>query len=229
MKRRHGRSKRRTKKYKKAHKLATIGTVKRLLHADIEKKWIATTSAPAPTSAAVSRTLINGMQQGDTRLLRTGNQIKMHSYELRAWFQAAGGIPDGCYVRCVVMLDTQSDAAVPTNAQMFSDGTVANQVFSPRNPDYLRRYKFLFDRTYRLNTLAGTVFTVATGVYTTFSEEQKFIHIKLNLKDKLVQYNDTNAGDQSDIIKNSLWQFWFCDIGTAPVMNQFQVFKFIDA
>lgn len=229
MKRRYGvRSKKRTTKRRKC-KMATLCAVKKLISADVEKKWASFQATPAPTNAAPVNYVLNNLVQGDSRNTRTGNQTHFQHVHIKAWIQASLGIPDGQMVRVMLFWDKQADGAAPTFAQLFADPTLANNYMSPRNPDYLRRYIVLRDKTFIFNTLCATATTPATGLATVFSQQQHVLNWSVNLKNKRVQYNDVGGGTVADIIGPSLYLFWMTDIGTAPLIDQMITTQFTDA
>ncbi len=130
--------------------------------------------------------------QGDDDTDRNGIQITMRKLEIR--LIVSRGNADCCF-RTIILLDRQSNGAIPTNDDVLQiTATDPQQVVSPLNNDNKKRFRVLSDRTR----------TLVDGN----SNERCFaVHHKLSTK---VRFDGAGTGI-ADVVSGMLWLFMFTD------------------
>jgi len=158
---------------------------------------------------------------------RIGRKVKMMKVKVRGSVQAPsqsaqGGGDTSTRVRLVLVMDTQTNAASMTGAQLFNDAGTANTTLSAfQNPNNFGRFKVLKDKWITLAdpNMAGsptTMDVIQGGLNRPFNFSYKFE------KPVVVNFNATNGGTVADIIDNSL--HIFCGIESAaltPTLNYY--------
>jgi len=207
---------RRTVKARKARKVARVGTVKRMISRSEETKWKHVTNQPVRSGWDGPPNIIkfNEIGKGVDRTNRDGNVIFMKSLELYVTI-AANSDPRGVNrCRLLVFLDKQANGADPNLKTLFAgyDGSTAfdpSTMMTPLNKDYFgKRYKLLRDRLLVVGQEGGAA---------DYSNERTF-RMNIPLKGVRVQYANTNTGEITDIIKNSLIAVAISDeqVGNQP-------------
>lgn len=143
------------------------------------------------------RILLNGCSTGDAITNRDGNKIAMTDLLLRLAMQRHGNDTNGLYLRVVVFYDRKPNATAPTAVQLFNADANNQDVLHPLNRAYRGRFAILYDNFVDLDE---------NTFYTTLK-----IYLKLTRVAK-VFYNNTDAGDITDIEKGSLY-LWVCGAG----------------
>lgn len=155
------------------------------------------------TSATGLITLLNGCVQGDTNLTRDGNEIVMTSIQWRVQYISDTDLLTSSFVRHLIIVDRQPNGAAPTLAQVLDSSVITNQLHSPYNEDFQKRFKILHDAVYELQPKVVAGFTVGTGVTTSVLTDRCYESGKRQLN-RMVKYNG-NAGTVADIQTNSLY------------------------
>lgn len=134
----------------------------------------------------------------------TIRKVKIHG-RLNVAAQIAQGTADSsCIVRLALVLDTQTNSAQMTGAQLFNDAlgpTSTLQAF--QNPNNFGRFRVLKDKQFSFSNMniAGSP-TGADLVQSGMNKHFKFSYVfPQGLK---VRFNNTNGGNVADIIDNSL-------------------------
>lgn len=184
-----------------------VQLVKQLVNTEFDYKDTAATVNPAAAGALV---LLNGLTQGDTASSRTGNSIRMKSYDMR-WFVNNNSSAGQTEVRVMLVLDKQSNGVTPS----VTDILATNTVVSPRNLDNRKRFKVIMDRNYAIST-AGP------------SSRYDSAHFK-NIQTHVAYYNSSNAGTVADISTNALYLLYLSDQATnTPGLQYYFRLRFID-
>ena len=149
----------------------------------------------------------------------TIRKVKVHG-RLHVAAQIAQGTGDSsCVVRVALVLDTQTNAAQMTGAQLFNDALgPLSTLQSFQNPNNFGRFRVLKDKQFSFTNMniAGSPTTadlVQSGMNKPFKMSYVFPQ---GLK---VRFNNTNGGNVADIIDNSLHMVAATDNGAlAPAI-----------
>lgn len=164
--------------------LAIAKSVKRLLNVEIKNHDVQLTGSAITDSATI--TPLSNLVRGDTTGTRDGSQIKMVGLTLNFTLQQHGSA-GATFVRIMIVLDKQTNQLLYNIGDLLQDGTIADNIVSPRNLDNKKRFAVWYDRVFQLN--AGGVRTASIKKY--FKKEVMFRY-------------DENVGDITDLTQNSL-------------------------
>jgi len=141
---------------------------------------------------------------------RVGRKVRMMKVKVRGQFiiptQAAQAAGDASTtIRLALVMDTQTNAAAMTAAQLFNDsaGGANATIDSFQNPNNFGRFRVLKDKSIAISdlNLAGSP-TAADVIQAGKSVNFKITHtFKVPVE---VHFNATNGGTVADIIDNSL-------------------------
>lgn len=138
--------------------------------------------------------LCNGVVQGNTRITRIGQFIKMNHLEVSMYMTAnATSVKNA--IRVIFLLDMQQDGDNLTAANVV-DGLAIESLYET---DYQGRYKILYDKA----------FVVVQGAMNATLLQKE----NLTLVNK-VNYGLGNAGTYADIVKYGLWIMVISDQAT---------------
>lgn len=233
--RRYGKRKRYTGKRKRSFKKtrkAFTGRVRRIVNRMEETKFITAYAGFNPTSAVPTIAAYNTMAKGTNRFERLGNRISLTELQFSFRATAAPTIVAGTMLRVIVFYDKQANSVglIPTTTLggLFLDPTIANWYFALRDPNTMRRFRAIYDRSFRIEANLAT--NVVAGATTTESSFQVFRRLRLKLKNRLTQFNDNNAALPTDIISPVLYVAMFTDApGAGVIVNTEAMIKFKDA
>lgn len=134
----------------------------------------------------------------------TIRKVKIHGRLHVAPQIAQTGADSSCVVRVVLVLDTQTNSAQMTGAQLFNDAIGAlSTLQSFQNPNNFGRFRVLKDKQFSFTNMniAGSP-TSGDVVQSGMNKPFKFSYVfPQGLK---VRFNNTNGGTVADIIDNSL-------------------------
>lgn len=223
-KRRYGGFKRRSFKKRRFSKKRSVARIaKRVVMRNQKTDWIFWSSILRPDNQATGNgpegVVFNALVQGTTRSTRLGNQIHARYLAINLSISDNSAVP--VRLRHIVLRDTMPDGNPVLYDELFADGgTPNNWVYSLFNQDYARRYKILHDSLMTLQTLGGATDTA----------QIKFKKIRLRLNFK-TQYLDSDEGDVSDILKNTLAYIVCTDQGPAnrPIVGLQAIFTYKNA
>lgn len=223
-KRRYGGFKRRSFKKRRFSKKRSVARIaKRVVMRNQKTDWIFWSSILRPDNQATANgpegVVFNALVQGTTRSTRLGNQIHARYLAINLSISDNSAVP--VRLRHIVLRDTMPDGNPVLYDELFADGgTPNNWVYSLFNQDYARRYKILHDSLMTLQTLGGATDTA----------QIKFKKIRLRLNFK-TQYLDSDEGDVSDILKNTLAYIVCTDQGPAnrPIVGLQAIFTYKNA
>jgi len=141
---------------------------------------------------------LHEIAQGDTASTRDGQMITIKSIHLRLAWDISGNNASGCFVRCVIVQDTQQVGdTTPATLDVFQANTWNSTYAYPNN---VKRFKILWDKTFQTDPKAiawnGTAnYNLDTAVF-----KNKWVFPKI----KNIYYNGTGA---LDIQKNGIFIF----------------------
>lgn len=163
----------------------------------------------------------NTVPRGDDEDERTGDNISATSLSYRHIINTQGGNDDSITVRFILFWDSQANQLAPVISpaaanQMLDTTVVTDQILSPYNSDYQKRFKILVDRTI-------TVTPTITGAAASRTLQGK---VSLN---RVVKYVNANAGSFTEVASNSLWWYIVSDNNVQPpAVTQSSRFRFRD-
>lgn len=109
-----------------------------------------------------------------------------------------------CKIRLALVMDTQTNSAQMTAAQLYNDaGAASTTIHSFQNPNNFGRFRVLKEKVFTISDLNMVGSPTAADV----AQTGKVIPFKFNHKFKKpvkVRFNATNGGTVADIIDNSL-------------------------
>lgn len=224
------RFKRGTVKRKRARKVATLGSVRRLISASTESKWRSFDFTTPVDNVTASVDTVNIMAQGDSRTTRTGNRIENVGLRCALTIEPSGAAQQATRVRVMLVMDKQPNGVGIIGGDLFPTGTAAaNRFYAPYNLNTVpRRYKILWDKLFLLRQ--GVAGATAAGMLTQFAQQPIYMRKSFKLKSK-TKYNDGNAGTIADVITpNISWVLISSQgAGQAPLVSIHYDFIFKDA
>lgn len=167
------------------------------------------------TSLAVANTpvltLLTNLAQGDTAITRDGAHAKFVSIRWNYFISSHASALFTC-IRCMVVMDKQTNEAAFTAADLLNDVTSSDSIVSDRQRDHLKRFTVLYDKVHTLSPSSPAVIN-------------RRWYKKLNLP---VQY-DGAAGDVTDLTQKSLWLVFFSNQSTnTPLITFDCTLRYID-
>lgn len=178
---------------------------------NVEYKLLEHKSAAQSVNNAGTFVLMNGSQKGDDYNSRDGRQIRIKSF----YFNAKVTIhPSAVHTvfRVMLLIDTQPTGVAPILSQILRVGTVAN-ILCMRNLDNRKRFSILRDFRINLNQ----------------DYPEKYIKVFRRLDMKTI-YDDSNAGDITDISSNALYMLFISEevADNFPTIEHVARVRFID-
>jgi len=162
--------------------------------------------------------LLNPCAQGTTTITRSGRKIMMTSL-LYNWTLGYAATTGGSSpLRLVIVYDKQANGVAPTAAQVFA----ADQIDSPMNLDFSKRFKVLVDHKHDGLSLNGNESAFISG-FRDFT--------KSKAGGLPVEFKNTSAGDITDIQTGSVYSFVYSNGGfttAAPTQALFTRIRFTD-
>lgn len=181
------------------------------LQSDVELKYTDTyTTSDISTTATLI--LLNSTVRGAEQDQRIGNMIRGTSLQWRG--HVSTDIVDSGLVairyRILIFWDRQANAAAPLlfgnsgSASLLDTTTVTDATLAPYNHNNVARYKILYDKPFLLEPKVVGDMDPATGTTTYYGQIVKHFNGHLNLSRK-IRYDESNNGDITDIVTNSLY------------------------
>ncbi len=182
-----------------------LGYLRRFINTELHFNDVTASTTSTTTPALV---LLNGLSLGDTASTRTGQSIKMDRLDFR--FQLAVNATSIVnFVRVLVILDKQTNAAAPTAADLL----VASTPLSPYTFGSQNRFVCLYDEVFALSTYGPGALTIASSL----GANQHVI------------YNTGNTGTVADIVSNSLYMMHLSDqVANPPALSYYSRVWFVD-
>lgn len=152
-----------------------------------EKKYIDFSNNAFTIPITGTMILLNPLIQGTTATTRIGNQVRCKNVLMR-FNLTLDSNATRTYIRCMLLWDRQPNGALPGLDDILETvGTGGMVVNSPLERDFAFRFKLLRDKRYTVYTDKPIVFV------------KWFIRLG-----RRIRYDDSNAGDITDIATNSL-------------------------
>lgn len=166
------------------------------------------TSANSAISTSPNFQLLNGLARGDDSTDRDGRQVRIKSLQSNFLFTQHASATS-TIVRCIFFIDKDANGATPNMTDVFEAATIN----APRELDNRKRFVILKDWTVTLTSSGQTI------------KRQKVFK---NLDMKTV-YDDSTAGDITDISSNSLFLLLLSNEATnTPTVNSYVRIRFVD-
>ncbi len=151
------------------------------------------------------------MAQGDTANTREGNSIKLTKCILNGNIIQHSSATNSI-VRLMLVWDAQANGAAPAIADILEDSTATDNIISPYNVPFKKRFFVLWDKVFPLTANGGGV---------------KAYHKVVNLNHH-VRYNG-NAGTVADLTSGNLAFIHFSNEPTnTPSLTHWERIRFID-
>lgn len=185
-----------------------------------EPKYVTGSSA---TTSLVNSTpinvLLNGMQQGDTNILRDGNRVKWNNIEMRILIEGLAAHVFAQPVRFMLVRKIPSKGATITLSNLISDASPDFlDIYNVTSIDFKATYKVYFDKTFVIGPESAD-YTSATGNAPGGLKGKYCLTIRKNLGGFVTDYGLGNAGTVADIDTNGLHFIAFTDNATADAIG----------
>lgn len=172
----------------------------------------------AATVAGVTEFLLP-LGQGDTNILRNGNNIVPSSIQAKLQLFSDSLNVATSNIRCIIFWDRQCNGAAPilTGAGGLLDvSVITDPTQAPLNYDSIHRYKVIFDKIYQI--VPQVPLTVVAGTTTSVVQIIKQVNIYRKLG-RQVKFSGTGATIAS-VLTNSLNVAYFTDNNTTAPLFQ---------
>lgn len=110
-------------------------------------------------SSSGSITSIGAVAQGDSRITRTGDLIRLRSIYGRLFFTINGSATN-TQIRHLIIIDKTPDGTAPTLTELLDNPTVPLSLVSPINFNQTQRFRIIRDKLYTLNDVNTTTLAV---------------------------------------------------------------------
>ncbi len=174
---------------------------------DKELKYKDVSHASAATgtmSTAVFNTVIATLARGDTAQTRIGSKVFLRSLFIKGVLELDAGTNDEpIRFRIMVIVDHQSNGAVPTVAEVFDLGAT-DDISSFRMLQNTKRFSVLYDKTNLINHVAGA----GNGTTDNYNEVDRLWSFYKKFKNPLkIQFKSPDAagGADADILDNNVF------------------------
>lgn len=157
---------------------------------------------------------------------RIGREVKVFKIKIKGYFNtptqaSQSGGDTASLIRLLLVMDTQTNAAACTAAQVIADGSNAGTTIeSFQNLANVGRFRVLRDKQviFGNSTIAND--TGATGGIVQSGQKRKFKIVHRFMKPVSVRFNATNGGTIADIVDNSFHLFCATDsTALAPALT----------
>lgn len=160
-----------------------------------EKQFFDVSGNVNPVITPTAQSLCS-IAEGDDTQGRAGRTIRAKELEVRLHFYSAAAATTPTSVRVFVVKDNSPAGSVPAVGTLFQGGTASLDGF-PVLDTLQGRFKWMFDETFTLDTVAG-------------GGAAKVMHINMAL-DHHISYIGT-TGSTASLGQGTLWLFVLCDI-----------------
>lgn len=169
------------------------------IETDAEVKWADEYSIGSAlyNDGLVNNPLSPGPAQGDGATQRTGNQITLTSWHLKAIFLSNVALLEPTRIRCLVVIDNDFNGTNPTLATILDNNTVTDLTLAPRRQDYIKRFKIIYDKMFYLQPNVIKDYDPTTGNTSEVIRTGKHINLFLKIRHK-IQYIST-SGSTADL------------------------------
>ena len=160
--------------------------------------------------------LVNPTSMGSGQNNREGSSFRMKSVLTRFRITVNATAPGYQTCRCLLVLDQQPNGTVFG----ITDLLATNTIDSPRNLDYRKRFKILYDKNFCVSANRPQIFD---QIY------QKFDSKVLSNQAHVQCYATSNLGTIADISTNALYMVFLSDQGVnGPTMDYYTRVRFLD-
>lgn len=188
-----------------------------------DKRADITYSVAAQTTTAVL-TLLNGLAQGTTDVTRVGDDVRFKNLYLRGAWSHNGSGNDVQFGRIIIFRDNQTNGSAPSASDVLQ---TAADPFSPRNLDYSRRFKILYDQNVTL-TNAGKEGIIIRKFFD-FNKNKIGTHTGAKGYQHKTDYGLSNLGTVADISTGSYYVLTMADTATnGPFIRWTTRMRYID-
>lgn len=180
----------------------TQAKVKSLINRDIEIKRGGTASSFNAISFAQTGvvTPLASVALGNAQGQRLGARIRIRAVRMLASIQG-NGTDNAAVARVIVLRDNQNNGLnTVSNTDLFNDTTAADSPNWLYNINNAKRFTIVYDKMFSLNAQIATQL-----IKTTFSFRKAY---KNGI---LVQYSNTTAGTNADIVSGAYYLLTFCN------------------
>lgn len=185
-----------------------IKKLKNMVNAEFKSVTAIDNTTHTPTTTP-SRLLLNPLGRGDDINQRHGRVVRARSIEIDGHV-TINSAATNTRLRVVLLLDTHPDGATPAYSDVFQH---ASSVVAIRNLDNRRRFVILRDFLIQLNDSTRDMSRVK-------------LYRRLNFHQI---FDDSNAGDITDIKHNALYLFLISDEATnSPSVHLTTRYRFVD-
>lgn len=154
---------------------------------------------------------LNIIGQGDSEILRDGNEIDCTSVQWRLSFESDVDSFAAVNVRMIVFWDAQCNGADPTVGNLLQSTVITSVIHAPYNHNFQKRFKIVQDQVITLTPQIISDFDPATGTTTTVGIVSRYNKGKRALS-RITKYSST-ASDITGIASNSLFVMFVSDTG----------------
>lgn len=204
-------------KKKKAPTNKTLNNKIKRIQSKEELKHVDVLSSGTTLPSTGTFLLLNGVDQGDTDILREGNDITATSIQWRIRYITDVDLVQHVHIRMIVFWDQQPNGAAPTAATLLDTSVITSIINAPYNRNYQKRFKILHDSITTIVPQTIQTFTPATGATTQLVANGAYRHSKRNLS-RTVKYSGAGA-TVAAIQTNSLYAFWVSNVAAEfPTM-----------
>lgn len=165
--------------------------------------------------------LLNGVSQGDTNILREGNEISPTSIQFKCAITLAVTEGNSRTFRHIIFWDSQPNGAAPTIGQILDDNVITTYTYAPYEYDYNKRFKIVHDKI--ISMVAPSPGPTTNGTSSDFINPT-FVYKKKIKLGRIVKYIGTGATIAS-IGTNSLYSLWIdTDSSSATVYCGYRLY-----
>lgn len=225
MSKRRSRSKRQFRSKRRGPSNKSLDKKIKKLQQDVELKYKDTYTVDDIENTA-QYILLNGIQQGDTTVTRTGGEIRCTSIHLRGVIQTdtAGLVSNS--QRFLVVWDRQPNGAAPTLSgtvnSILDVSIVTDLILAPYNYSALDRFKILYDKNFIINRQIWKTQDVNNDV-DSYCDQQIRFNKKIKLGRRVKYAVNSTAGNITDIQTNSLYFIYVGDVAAASAGPELQL------
>lgn len=207
-----------------AYKALRIGKTIGAMMGNVERKYKDTAIANTAQTTTPVITLLNGMSQGDTSILRQGDSVKFLKLSIISNVQHNSIGNASQWLRYMIVYDRQPNGAIFTHANLLDSTT---SPFSFRQLDYKSRFSILYDRVIPVTSGGGNASVLIKKTINLVRYLKK--SRKYKIYNNHTDYGLGNAGTIADISTGSYYLFTMADTATngAYIGTQCRM-RFID-
>lgn len=163
---------------------------------NVEDKYVDASATAIASSTTATFSLLNPLSLGNTANTRMGNSVKFLKLTF-SFYCSVSSVAVTSIERILIVLDTQTNGAIFTIADLLQNTAAAYAVISPRVPENVERYRVLLDKSYAL-VYTGENALVIGAVDIEMSRHAKY-------------YSGSNTGLVADYETSSIYLIHICN------------------